>query len=130
MAKPQTDPCPCGGASYESCCGPWHAGAAAPTAEVLMRSRYSAFVRGNERYLLATWHASKRPSAMGFEPGTKWLGLEIVDAQRVSDVQAEVEFIARYRVGGGSAVRLHERSRFVREQGRWYYVDGVMKGRP
>lgn len=94
-----------------------------------MRSRYSAFVRGDERYVLATWHASKRPSTMGFEPGTKWLGLEIVDSRQISDVHAEVEFIARYRVGGRSAVRLHERSRFVREQGRWYYVDGEMKGR-
>ena len=128
MAKKPADPCPCGGASYENCCGPWHAGALAPSAEALMRSRYSAFVRGDERYLLATWHASKRPSAMGFEPGTKWLGLQIVDARQISDVQAEVEFIARYRVGGGSAVRLHERSRFVRESGRWFYLDGEMKG--
>ena len=130
MSKKQPGSCPCGGETYEACCGRWHAGAAAPTAEALMRSRYSAFVRGNERYLLATWHASKRPSAMGFEPGTKWLGLEIVAAREISDVQAEVEFIARYRVGGGSAVRLHERSRFVREGGRWFYVDGEMPARP
>jgi SEC-C motif-containing protein len=132
MSKNQTGGCPCGGATYESCCGRWHAGDAAPTAEALMRSRYTAFVRGDEPYLLATWHASKRPRTVGFEPAAKWLGLEVLEHEQISATSAEVEFIARYRVGGGSAVRLRERSRFVREGGRWYYLDGLQlrAGRP
>lgn len=89
-----------------------------------MRSRYSAFVLCNEPYLLATWHASTRPKSMAFNPNQKWLGLKIVDASTTSVTTAEVEFVARYRVGGGSAARLHERSRFVREGERWLYVDG------
>lgn len=96
-----------------------------PDAEALMRARYAAYVREDEAFLLATWHASKRPSRVRFDPGTKWLGLE-VRAHRVIDADhAEVEFVARCRAaGGGPATRLHERSRFVREDGRWYYVDG------
>lgn len=89
-----------------------------------MRSRYAAFVLLNEPYLLATWHAGTRPKAVDFQPGLKWLGLQVVGAQETAE-QARVEFIARYRVGGGPAARLHERSSFVREQGRWFYVDGI-----
>jgi SEC-C motif-containing protein len=96
-------------------------------AEALMRSRYAAFAAGDEAWLLATWHSSTRPASVAFEPGTKWLGLEVRDHRRIDDDHAEVEFVARYRVGGGPAVRLHERSRFVREQGRWYYVDGDIR---
>lgn len=122
--------CPCGSAkSYEHCCGRWHAGAPAPDAEALMRSRYSAFVLRNEPYLLTTWHGSKRPRTVEFEPKQKWLGLKVVDAQTTGPTTAEVEFIARYRVGGGSAARLHERSRFVKEGDRWYYVDGDLVAR-
>lgn len=95
----------------------------APDAESLMRSRYSAFARGDTAHLLATWHASTRPAALDLESGVKWLGLE-VRAHRVIDADhAEVEFVARSRLAG-RASRLHERSRFVREGGRWYYVDG------
>ncbi len=89
-----------------------------------MRSRYTAFVLQNEPYLLATWHASTRPATVEFQPGMKWLGLKIISAQEAGD-RATVEFIARYRVSGGSAARLHERSNFVHEQGRWFYVDGT-----
>ena len=88
-----------------------------------MRSRYSAFVQQLAPYLLATWHASTRPPVIEFEAGTKWLGLTVKSAQASGD-RAEVAFVARYKVGGGSAVRLHERSRFVRENGRWFYLDG------
>jgi SEC-C motif-containing protein len=91
-----------------------------------MRSRYTAFVTHNESYLLATWHSSTRPASITFEPQQKWLGLKIVEAKATGAETAEVEFIARYRIGGGSAARLHERSRFVKEGGRWYYVDGDM----
>ncbi len=90
-----------------------------------MRSRYSAFVLRNEPYLLATWHHSKRPTSVDFEPTLKWLGLRVVDARMTGEQTAEVEFMARYRVGGGSAARLHERSRFVLENGRWFYVAGA-----
>jgi len=93
-----------------------------------MRSRYSAYVVRNEPYLLATWHASTRPDSVSFEPGTKWLGLTVKSARDTGPDRAEVEFVARCRVGGGSAVRLHERSRFVREEGRWLYVDGDQQG--
>ncbi len=89
-----------------------------------MRSRYAAFVMMNEPYLLATWHASKRPKSVQLDRATKWLGLKVVSAAAASEDTGEVEFIARFRVGGASASRLHERSRFVREAGRWYYVDG------
>ena len=93
-----------------------------------MRSRYSAYVMQNEPYMLATRHASTRPASLGFEAGTKWLGLTVKSARDTGPDRAEVEFVARYRVGGGSAVRIHECSRFVREQGRWLYVDGDQRG--
>lgn len=88
-----------------------------------MRSRYSAFVLENAAYLQATWHASQRPANLDFEAGAKWLGLQVKDFQSTGADTAQVEFVARYRVAG-RAVRLHERSRFVREDGRWFYVDG------
>lgn len=91
-----------------------------------MRSRYAAFVVHNEPYLLATWHPRTRPAEVRFEPQQKWLGLSIVATAITGEHTAEVEFIARYRVGGGSAARLHERSRFVLE-GRWLYVDGDLR---
>lgn len=118
--------CPCGSSKpYDACCGVFHAGVAAPDAETLMRSRYSAFVLMLESYLLATWHATTRPQALELaaEPATKWLGLE-VKRHEVSDAEhAVVEFVARYKVNG-RAYRLHETSRFVREQGQWFYLDG------
>ncbi|HEY5758740.1 MAG TPA: YchJ family metal-binding protein [Steroidobacter sp.] len=120
--------CPCGSSlAYERCCGRWHAGEPAPDAKSLMRSRYSAFVMGNEPYLLNTWHATQRPQSIPFDPDQKWLGLKIVDARVTGVDTAEVEFVARFRIGGGSAARLHERSRFVREGGRWLYVDGDIR---
>lgn len=96
-------------------------------AQALMRSRYAAYEAGDRDWLLASWHASTRPANLELDPATKWLGLEVRDHKRIDDDHAEVEFVARCRVGGGRAVRLHERSRFVREVGRWYYVDGDMK---
>ena len=88
-----------------------------------MRSRYSAFVLGNVPYLRATWHTSQRPAELQLDVGTKWLGLEIKQHRSTGADTAEVEFVARFRVGG-KAIRQHERSRFVREDGRWFYVDG------
>lgn len=121
------EPCPCGRPlAYAACCGRYHAGAPAPDAESLMRSRYSAYVRGLEDYLLATWHASTRPAALDLaaEPRPKWLGLEVKAATERGD-GATVEFVARCKLGGRTQ-RLHELSRFVRENGRWYYVDGKL----
>ena len=127
-----TELCPCGRLSaagrplaYTSCCGRYHAAGAepAPDAESLMRSRYSAFVLQQADYLLASWHASTCPSALDFEVGARWLGLQVRGHSRTGADSAEVEFVARYRLQG-RAVRLHERSRFVCEGGRWYYVDG------
>lgn len=123
-------PCPCSRINakgqvlrFDTCCGLYHAKPNAPDAESLMRSRYSAFVRGDVDYLLATWHSSQRPAELTLEAGTQWLGLEIKQHRQTGHDTAEVEFVARFRVGG-KAVRQHERSRFVREDGRWYYVDG------
>ncbi|QXL84372.1 YchJ family protein [Comamonas sp. NLF-1-9] len=96
----------------------------APDAESLVRSRYSAYVRENEAYLRATWHASRRPSRVRFDAGVKWLGLEVRQHRQTGEHSAEVEFIARCRSADGKATRMHELSRFVREEGRWYYVDG------
>jgi SEC-C motif-containing protein len=88
-----------------------------------MRSRYSAFVLERAGYLLATWHANTRPTSLDFDPGARWLGLEVRAHVSTGPVAAEIEFVARMRVTG-KAVRLHERSRFVHEDGRWFYVDG------
>jgi SEC-C motif-containing protein len=121
-------PCPCGRpATYEQCCGRWHAGPwhlQAPDAECLMRSRYSAFVRERADYLLDTWHPSTRPPAVDFEPGLRWLGLDVKRHLPQGDDHAIVEFVARSK-HGGRAHRLHETSRFVREEGRWFYVDAL-----
>jgi SEC-C motif-containing protein len=96
-----------------------------------MRSRYSAYVLSNERYLLTTWHPSTRPGSISFSKNQKWLGLNVIDASITGVASAEVEFIARSRVSNAAAVRQHERSRFVREDGRWYYVDGdLVEQRP
>ncbi|GAC1630787.1 MAG: YchJ family protein [Nevskia sp.] len=120
--------CACGsGRDYAACCGPLHGGAPAATAEALMRSRYCAYALGLEAYLLATWHADTRPATLDLATGdaaTRWLGLDIREQRSTGADSALVEFVARYRLGGGSAKRLHERSRFAREGGRWYYLDG------
>jgi SEC-C motif-containing protein len=127
--------CPCGRLggtakkplALSDCCGRYLAqdeGTPAPDAESLMRSRYSAFVLERADHLLQTWHASHRPTAIEFDPGVKWLGLEVRQHRPIDATHAEVEFVARQKSPGSPAVRLHERSRFVREEGRWYYVDG------
>jgi SEC-C motif-containing protein len=125
MAKKETNACPCGsGEEYEKCCGRFvEGGEAAPTAEQLMRSRYTAYVLRQEAYVKATWHAATRPVEAVTEDGdVKWLGLEV--RRHVPDGgKATVEFVARYKLGG-RAHRLHEISRFVREEEKWFYVEG------
>ncbi len=123
--------CPCGsGRAYAACCGRWHAGdrhLLAPDAEALMRSRYSAYVLGLGDYLRDTWHASTRPTEpFSFDPALRWLGLEVRHHVHTDDGHAVVEFVARSKLGG-RAMRLHETSRFVREGGRWFYVDGALE---
>lgn len=123
-----TEACPCGsGRAYADCCARWHAGPLhlqAPSAEALMRSRYCAYVLGLHDYLLATWHPSTRPVALEpAEPGLRWLGLQVRSHTLQGEDAATVEFVARSKLGG-RAHRMQETSRFVRENGRWTYVDG------
>ena len=124
--------CPCGsGAARRDCCGPFLDGdAVAPTAEALMRSRYSAFVEGRREYLLRTWAEETRPEVLDLDPGQRWLVLSIraTSAGGMADDVGEVEFVARFRVEGRGQ-RLHERSRFRRVNGQWFYVDGSFTGK-
>jgi len=117
--------CPCSSQeSYANCCEPLHKGKAAPTAEALMRSRYSAYVLGLSDYLQTSWHSSKRPSRVRLFDH-KWTRLKIIytEAGQSNDDKGIVEFIAKYKQNG-KAFSLHERSRFVKENGHWFYVDG------
>lgn len=92
-----------------------------------MRSRYSAYVKGLAAYLLDTWHPSRRDAELPrLQPGVRWLGLDVRRHVVLDEDRAEVEFVARSKLGG-RAQRLHETSRFVREGGRWYYVDGDLR---
>lgn len=114
--------CPClSGESYEACCGPIHAGEAAPTAERLMRSRFTAFALGDAAYLLHSWHPSTRPASLELDD-TRWYRLDILDrvGGGLLDAEGVVEFAAFYR--GGS---VRERSRFTRSDGRWVYLDAL-----
>lgn len=134
MTTPPDFACPCGsGHLLSACCGRYHAGAPAvpaPTAEALMRARYSAFVLDRLDYLLATWHPTTRPAALEpNESGLRWLGLTVRHHRVLAADRAEVSFVARSKLGG-RAHRLEEISRFVREDGRWFYVDGDLSGRP
>ncbi|MFC8191607.1 YchJ family protein [Cellulomonas sp. NPDC057328] len=119
--------CPCGsGDTYGACCGRFLAGgAAAPTAEALMRSRYTAFATGDAAYLRSTWHRSTRPARLDLDDGVVWRRLDVLRTQAGGpfDDTGVVEFVARHRGADGPGL-LHERSRFVREGGRWLYVDG------
>ncbi|QTX05629.1 YchJ family protein [Agromyces archimandritae] len=130
MPLPDDDArCPClSGLTFGECCGPILDGERpAPTAERLMRSRYSAFATENADYLLESWHPSTRPAELELDPRQRWYRLDIVKRERGRplDLDGIVEFIAYFRFDGG-ADSLHERSRFRWEGGRWYYVDGAV----
>ncbi|MFJ3957022.1 YchJ family protein [Arthrobacter sp. NPDC090010] len=131
--------CPClSGERYAQCCGRYHSGeASAPTAEALMRSRYSAFAVGDAGYLLASWHPSTRPAELDLDPAIRWVRLDILATRAGGpfDAEGSVTFRAHYRVpaddGGGRPPSSswqrgtqEEASRFLREGGRWYYLDG------
>jgi len=92
-----------------------------------MRSRYVAYVLGDEPYLLATWHASTRPTGLdlGAGPRPRWLGLVVKRHDILDADHAIVEFVARYKVNG-RAFRMHETSRFIREDGHWFYLAGTL----
>lgn len=127
-------PCPCGRPlPYSACCGEVHQafaaghGLTAPTPEALMRSRYSAFVLDLRDYLLATWHPSTRPTSIEPpEAGLRWLGLEVKASALQDADHGTVAFVARSKLGG-RAHRLQETSRFRREHGAWFYLDGDLK---
>lgn len=130
--KTATELCPCdSGQPFAACCGPYLAGnKSASTAEALMRSRYCAYTRRDAAYLLRTWHPSTRPAVLDLEQddGLRWLGLKILSrsAGGTEDGEGTVEFVARYKVGG-KAGRMHEVSRFVREEGAWHYLEGEIR---
>lgn len=118
--------CPCGsGDAFAQCCRPLLKGErTAATAEQLMRSRYTAYVRHDQGYLLSTWHRSTRPAAI--EGDTDWRGLEVLatEAGGEGDAVGTVTFVAHYATGAISTGTMRETSRFVHEDGMWLYVDG------
>jgi SEC-C motif-containing protein len=122
-------PCPCGTKKmYAECCGPRHSGLRpAETAEALMRSRYSAFATGNGKYLVETGLADKDADELSdWSKSVFWLGLEVTAREKgkEDDTEGMVAFVARY-LENGAEYRLVERSRFLKKQGRWKYVDGI-----
>lgn len=129
-----SESCPCGsGAAYSACCGPFISGSQpAPTPGHLMRSRFTAYVNHNVDYLIATWHpdcgaeAWRKAIVDGFNH-TEWLGLTVVEEKAGHEPdEGYVEFIARFTDGeSGKPQAMHERSRFLRRDHRWYYIDGT-----
>ena len=129
-AMAESRPCPCRrGDTFAECCEPALSGRRpAPTAEALMRSRFTAFAVGDADYLLRSWHSARRPPSVAPDPDLRWLFLEIVRSERGGpfDDTGTVEFIAHHRGPDGRGA-LHETSRFVRENGAWVYLDGVIE---
>lgn len=117
--------CPCGtGLVFGECCAPIQRGERpAPTAEALMRSRYTAFAVGDIDWLLASWHASTRPRSLELDPGIRWLRLDVLGTtggpfDAVGTVSSEAHWVA-----DGARGSTRELSRFRRDAG-WQYVDG------
>lgn len=121
--------CPCGtGLKFAECCAPFLEGRQpAPTAEALMRSRYTAFAVQDVPYLLRSWHRSTRPASLDLDDqaGFAWHGLEVLETEGggPEEQNGVVEFVANFS-GHGQEHRLHERAQFVCEEGQWLYVDG------
>jgi SEC-C motif-containing protein len=125
MTAPDT--CPCGlGEPYDECCGKYHRGAEPPSAELLMRARYTAYVVGDRGFLLRTWHDRTRPRALTLEAGQSWLGLTILarEGGGLFDREGVVEFRARYTADARPGT-MHDRSRFAKVGGAWRYVDDL-----
>ena len=93
-----------------------------------MRSRYTAYTLGETNYLRSTWHASTCPKNLTTADNARWLGLKIIRTEegRLDDTEGTVEFVARYKIDG-KATRVHEISRFKKENGQWCYVDGKVE---
>jgi SEC-C motif domain protein len=121
--------CPCeSGREYSDCCKPVLKGEVLPaTAEALMRSRYTAYVREDADYLRRTWDPDNCPPDLTFNPGQRWLGLKIIncDGGGANDESGTVEFVARFKLVDRGH-RLHELSRFQRIDGLWRYMDGEL----
>ncbi len=130
LTTDKTTQCPCNsGKTLAKCCAPYHEGKAAPTAEALMRSRYSAFVLGLSDYIWQTWHPDTRPELEVLGGiNLKWIDLDILSSEAglEKDNAGKVHFIASY-VGSHKGKKLDENSDFVKEDGVWLYVDGDSK---
>ena len=127
--------CRCGsGERFDTCCGPYLAGLPAPTAEALMRSRYTAFAHGDGAYIARTTAPEHRDSADTDLPAATWVGLKIngTSGGGVADATGTVDFTARFKdQSDGGVTRVHrENSRFRREDGLWVYVDGAVASTP
>ncbi len=128
-----SDKCPCCSAmQYSLCCAPWLDGTAnPPTPEALMRSRYTAYVKQRADYLVDSWHSSARQPNLhsALEESfrdTEWLSLNVIAQETGSHLnEGFVTFFARYRDNQRTGA-IHERSRFLREDHRWYYIDGTV----
>lgn len=122
-----TKQCPCNDElDYENCCKPFHQGKLAPSAEKLMRSRYSAYVLKLEDYLIKTWHPSKKPKKLDLQNDqTKWLGLKIISTKKglENDFEGEVEFEAKFEIDGKTHLMI-EKSKFVKRSNAWIYKEG------
>lgn len=128
-----TLPCPCtSGLAREACCGPILDGARpAPTAESLMRARYSAFVEKKLGFIRESLAQSARAGhdeegIRKWAEGSEWLGLKILSTEGggEGDETGVVEFVARYRAEG-RIVAHQERAEFLRENGNWVFVDSA-----
>ncbi|MGD7001352.1 YchJ family protein [Corynebacterium halotolerans] len=126
---PDSKRCPCGtGLTYGECCGRYHAGVTAPTAETLMRSRFTAFAVGDSAYLLRTWAAEDRPETLELtDTGVRFYRLDILDVVGGGplDETGVVEFEAFYK--GAEKGSQHERSSFRRVNGEWVYAAGDVR---
>lgn len=118
--------CPCGTArKFAACCEPLLDGRPAPTAQALMRSRYTAFALGNADHVYRTWHPRTRPADIDLDSDVAWTGLRIIETSgggqddSVGTVSFEADWASAGQIG-----TLREISRFERRAGRWFYVDG------
>lgn len=116
--------CPCGSEKeLKDCCGIYHAGVPAPDPQILMRSRYSAYVLCLDKYLLDTWYVSTRPERLDLDPAIKWIALSVKSFSVQGD-EGWVDFVAKYKINGRAGF-MREKSHFLHEHGSWFYVDGV-----
>ena len=125
-----TGNCPCNsGKNYKECCKPYHKGSKNPkTALLLMRARYSAYIKGRESFIEETWHPSTRPENIPFDPDIKWTSLEIQDTLMgtETDDTGFVTFYVRF-IKDGFPGAMTEVSEFIKESDKWYYLKGVIK---